>query len=160
MSIVFSSVKYCVAVALLVPCNSTACMLFVFYRWAIVKDKVIYQRMSTYLTLNAMGVSRDSQLRTLKLLKAVLEGGGREIFEFGHETMKKRWEKLNRAISLSKRFSLQEIVPKYCTYFQKIRGVSPGNSKPDGKCFENRPFTLCSIYITMSKIASTISNTL
>uniref|UniRef100_A0A2K2AJ76 Alliinase C-terminal domain-containing protein n=1 Tax=Populus trichocarpa TaxID=3694 RepID=A0A2K2AJ76_POPTR len=81
--------------------------------------------MSTYLTLNAMGVSRDSQLRTLKLLKAVLEGGGREIFEFGHETMKKRWEKLNRAISLSKRFSLQEIVPKYCTYFQKIRGVSP-----------------------------------
>ncbi|KAJ6352545.1 hypothetical protein OIU76_001724 [Salix suchowensis] len=95
------------------------------FGWAIVKDEAIYQRMSTYLALNTMGVSRDSQLRSLKLLKAVLAGGGRDIFEFGHETMKKRWEKLNKVISMSKRFSLQKLAPKYCTYFQKISGVSP-----------------------------------
>ncbi|KAG5246086.1 tryptophan aminotransferase-related protein [Salix suchowensis] len=66
----------------------------------------------TYLALNTMGVSRDSQLRSLKLLKAVLAGGGRDIFEFGHETMKKRWEKLNKVISMSKRFSLQKTCPQ------------------------------------------------
>ncbi|KAG6784009.1 hypothetical protein POTOM_009691 [Populus tomentosa] len=95
------------------------------FGWAIIKDKDIYQRMLTYLTLNTLGVSRDSQLRALKLLKVVLATGGREIFEFGHETMRKRWEKLNKVISTSKRFSLQKIMPRYCTYFQQIRGASP-----------------------------------
>lgn len=124
-----------------------ACLLFVLYRWAIIKDKDIYQRMLTYLTLNTLGVSKDSQLRALKLLKVVLATGGREIFEFGHETMRKRWEKLNKVISTSKRFSLQKITPKYCTYFQQIRGASPGNSPPNKRdVFEYRVFTLCFMY--------------
>ncbi|KAJ6685195.1 TRYPTOPHAN AMINOTRANSFERASE-RELATED PROTEIN 3 [Salix purpurea] len=95
------------------------------FGWAIIKDKVIYQRMVTYIGLNTMGVSRDSQLRALKLIKVVLATGGRGIFEFGHETMRKRWEKMNKLISTSKRFSLQKLMPKYCNYFQKIRGASP-----------------------------------
>ncbi|CAK7346733.1 unnamed protein product [Dovyalis caffra] len=111
------------------------------FGWAIIKDEVIYQRMLTFLQLNTMGVSRDTQLRTLKLLKVVLAGGGRDLFEFGHETMRKRWEKLNKVISMSKRFSLQKIAPKYCIYFQKIRGVSPAygwlkcEKEEDKNCF-------------------------
>ncbi|KAF2297512.1 hypothetical protein GH714_024815 [Hevea brasiliensis] len=94
------------------------------FGWAVLKDEAIYQRMQSYLTLNTMGVSRESQLRTLQLLKVVLQGG-KDMFEFGHETMKKRWEILNNTISMSKRFSLQKIESHYCTFFQKVREASP-----------------------------------
>lgn len=96
------------------------------FGWAVIKDEALYQRMVTFLGLNTMGVSRDTQLRVLKILKVVLnEGGGREIFQFGYSTMEDRWEKLSKTLSKSKRFSVQEIEPQYCTFFQKIRGPSP-----------------------------------
>lgn len=73
-----------------------------------------------------MGVSRDTQLRTLKLLKVVTKGGARALFEFGHDTMSKRWNQLRNTLSFSKRFSLQKIVPQYCMFSHKIRDASPG----------------------------------
>ena len=101
--------------------------LLFLYRWALIKDEAVYQRMSTYVKLNCLGISRDAQLRAYKLLKVVMEGSGREIFEFGHATMKNRWEKLSSALSVSKRFSIQDIAPQYCTFFQTVRAASPGD---------------------------------
>ncbi|GLT65408.1 hypothetical protein SLA2020_378440 [Shorea laevis] len=95
------------------------------FGWAIIKDEAVYERMTTYLSLNTFGVSRDSQLRALKLLKVVLRDGGREIFKFGFQTMRDRWEKMSNTIFTSKRFSLQKLEPQYCTFFQKVRGPSP-----------------------------------
>ncbi|KAL6311300.1 hypothetical protein AAG906_000897 [Vitis piasezkii] len=95
------------------------------FGWALIKDEAVYQRMSTYVKLNCLGISRDAQLRAYKLLKVVMEGSGREIFEFGHATMKNRWEKLSSALSVSKRFSIQDIAPQYCTFFQTVRAASP-----------------------------------
>lgn len=75
-----------------------------------------------------MGVSHDTQLRALKLLKVVLQGGGGggEIFGYGYQVMRDRWMKLSKVLSTSKRISLQKLAPQYCTYFRKIRGPSPG----------------------------------
>ncbi|XP_058188826.1 tryptophan aminotransferase-related protein 3-like isoform X1 [Rhododendron vialii] len=96
------------------------------FGWAVVKDEAVYQRIVWYMILSEMGVSRDAQLRALKLLKVVLEEGeGNEIFEFAYQTMRKRWERLSRVISMSNRFSIQEIPPQFCTFFQKVRGPSP-----------------------------------
>ncbi|KAJ4850239.1 hypothetical protein Tsubulata_008170 [Turnera subulata] len=112
------------------------------FGWSLIKDEVIYQRMIYYMTLSSMGVSRDSQLRVLKLLKVVLDKGGRDIFEFGHHTMRGRWQKLSNIISMSKRFSLQKIPPKYCNFFKKNREASPAYAwlkcerKEDKDCFE------------------------
>lgn len=105
-------------------------LLFLWFcRWAVVKDEAVYQRIVLYMTLSEMGVSRDAQLRALKLLKVVLEEGeGNEIFEFAYQTMRKRWERLGQVISMSNRFSIQEIPPQFCTFFQKVRGPSPGDS--------------------------------
>ncbi|GLT65407.1 hypothetical protein SLA2020_378430 [Shorea laevis] len=96
------------------------------FGWAIIKDKAVYERMTTYMDLNTIGVSRDSQLRALKLLKVVLKDGGRGIFEFGFQTMRDRWEQLRNTLFKSERFSLQKFdEPQYCTFFQKVRGTSP-----------------------------------
>ncbi|KAG9147362.1 hypothetical protein Leryth_019517 [Lithospermum erythrorhizon] len=94
--------------------------------WAFVKSEKIYELMSYYIGYGEMSVSKDTQLRALKLLKVILaEGNGRDIFDFGYETMKGRWEKLSEIVSLSNRFTLQEIPPQYCTFYEKIQGPSP-----------------------------------
>ncbi|KAK9943745.1 hypothetical protein M0R45_009343 [Rubus argutus] len=93
--------------------------------WAVIKDESVYQRMLQHTVTSNLGVSRDTQLRALKLLNVVAQGRGKEIFEFGYNTMRKRWEGLNKAMSVSNRFSLQKNEPQYCTFSQKIRGPSP-----------------------------------
>ncbi|KAL0408392.1 UNVERIFIED_CONTAM: Tryptophan aminotransferase-related protein 3 [Sesamum radiatum] len=96
-----------------------------FYRWAIVKDKDIYENMLKYKSLADSGTSKDTQLRALKLIKVVLEDGGRGIFNFAYKTMRGRWTKLKHVLSLSKRFKLQEIPPAFCNYSRTVRGASP-----------------------------------
>lgn len=96
------------------------------FSWAIIKDEAVYNRMVDYISKSVIGVSRDTQLRALQLIKVTLEGNGREIFEFAYGTMRQRWEKLSQVLSKSKRFSLQQIPPLYCTFFQRVRGPSPG----------------------------------
>ncbi|KAI3971536.1 hypothetical protein MKW92_003261 [Papaver armeniacum] len=111
------------------------------FGWALLKDQGVYERFLDYMTLNSFGVSRDTQLRTLKLLKVVL-GTGKELFEFGHGTTRTRWESLNKVVSASKRFSLQKLIPRYCTYFQNITVPSPAyawvkcEKEEDENCYE------------------------
>nr|XP_027090819.1 tryptophan aminotransferase-related protein 4-like [Coffea arabica] len=95
------------------------------FGWAVIKDKDVYEGMSAYISLAEMGLSRDTQLRALKLLKALLEDDGKEIFYFGYRRMMDRWKRLNQVISLSKHFSLQEISPQYCNYLDRVREPSP-----------------------------------
>ncbi|PSS19523.1 Tryptophan aminotransferase-related protein [Actinidia chinensis var. chinensis] len=95
------------------------------FGWALVKDEIVYERMATYVDVNSFSVSHDTQLVALKLLKTVLEGKGREIFDFAFGTMRNRWETLSEALSVSNRFSIQEIEPRYCTFFNQVRGPSP-----------------------------------
>ena len=83
--------------------------------------------MLTYLDMNTMGVSREAQLRALKLLNVVLEEDDeKDIFKFAYSTMRNRWIKLKETISESKRFSLQKLSPQYCTFFKRERDPSPG----------------------------------
>ncbi|KAL6311298.1 hypothetical protein AAG906_000873 [Vitis piasezkii] len=83
------------------------------FGWALVKEKDVFEAMTTYMSRNTEGVSRDSQLRW------------KEIFEFSSKTMKDRWDQLNETLSVSKHFSLQEIAPQHCTFFQQVRTPSP-----------------------------------
>lgn len=95
------------------------------FGWALVKDEAVYKTMFTYTYDNTFGVSKDTQLRALKLIKVALEDNGRSIFEFGHGTMRKRWERLTQILSLSNRFTIQEIAPQFCTFFHRVREPSP-----------------------------------
>lgn len=106
---------------LIPPLNLFVC------RWAVVKDEEVYQRMLTHVSLNTIGISREAQLRALQLVKVALQGNGKEIFKFGYKTLSSRWEKLNETLSVSSRFSLQKLGAQYCSFFQAVRGPSPGN---------------------------------
>ncbi|KAG9456855.1 hypothetical protein H6P81_001363 [Aristolochia fimbriata] len=98
------------------------------FGWALIKDKDVYQRIGNYVQLATLGVSRDTQLRALRLIRAALERDeGRELFEFGYKTLRKRWDKLGAAFAnYSDRFSLQKIPPRNCSYFGELRPPSPG----------------------------------
>ncbi|XP_027359298.1 tryptophan aminotransferase-related protein 4-like [Abrus precatorius] len=112
------------------------------FGWAIIKNETVYQKMLTYLDLNTMGISREAQLRALKLLDVVIEGDGREIFQFAYRTMSDRWRRLKQILSKSKRFSLQKLSPQYCTYFKRTRDLSPAYAwlkcerQEDKNCYE------------------------
>ncbi|XAR62243.1 hypothetical protein NMG60_11016930 [Bertholletia excelsa] len=93
------------------------------FGWALIKDESVYQRMMEYTERLSFGISHDTQLVALKLLKVILQGG--DIFDFGYTTTRKRWEILSQALSVSKRFSIQQIEPMYCNFFQQVRGPSP-----------------------------------
>lgn len=97
------------------------------FGWAVIKDEGVYERTANYLSLNTMGVSRDTHLRVLKLIKVMIaeKGGKGDIFEFGYRTLKARWSKLNDLVSSSSRFSLQQHSARYCNYFRTIRDPSP-----------------------------------
>ncbi|KAL3617738.1 hypothetical protein CASFOL_038059 [Castilleja foliolosa] len=90
--------------------------------WALVKDRQAYENMLHYVGLAEMGISRDTRLRALQILK----GDVKQIFQFAYKTMSDRWDKLNDVISSSlNRFSIQEISPRFCNFFEQIRGPSP-----------------------------------
>ncbi|KAL8506776.1 hypothetical protein ACS0TY_017608 [Phlomoides rotata] len=93
--------------------------------WALVKDKTTYDNMVNYMEIASLGTSRETQLRALQLFNTILRTNGTEIFDFAYNTMRRRWNLLNEIISPSKRFSLQKIPPRFCTYFEKVRGASP-----------------------------------
>ncbi|TKY45999.1 Tryptophan aminotransferase-related protein 4 [Spatholobus suberectus] len=110
------------------------------FGWAIIKDEAVYKRMLTYMDLSTYGVSRETQLRVLKLLKVVLSGNGRAIYEFGYNTMKNRWTRLSKVLAQSKRFSTQNLKPQYCSFSQQIRTPYPAFAwlKCETSILENR----------------------
>ncbi|KAG8377280.1 hypothetical protein BUALT_Bualt08G0015200 [Buddleja alternifolia] len=95
------------------------------FGWAFVKDKEVYENMKSYISQAEMGISREAQLRALKLMKAILHGNGTEIFNYAYKKMSDRWKNLSEIISLSKRFTIQELPTQFCNFFQKVRGPSP-----------------------------------
>ncbi|XP_060170836.1 tryptophan aminotransferase-related protein 4-like [Lycium barbarum] len=112
------------------------------FGWAIVKDVNVYRRMVEFIDLAEMGTSKDAQLRALTLLKVVAEGDGKQLFNFAHQILMDRWEKLSQMFSLSKRFSLQRIPTQHCIFVERAREPSPAYAwvkckrKEDKNCTE------------------------
>ncbi|MED6132646.1 hypothetical protein PIB30_020982 [Stylosanthes scabra] len=48
------------------------------FGWAIVKDEGVFKKMEEYIQINTMGISREAQLRALKLLSVVLDGNAKQ----------------------------------------------------------------------------------
>ncbi|XP_040381531.1 LOW QUALITY PROTEIN: tryptophan aminotransferase-related protein 4-like [Oryza brachyantha] len=97
------------------------------FGWALVRDENVAKRAISYSRQSTYGVSRDTQLRMLKILKVIMANlqGKDDIFAFGYDVMVSRWRTLNAVVSRSTRITLQKIRPQYCPYFKKTKEPSP-----------------------------------
>ncbi|KAH7550504.1 hypothetical protein JRO89_XS13G0204800 [Xanthoceras sorbifolium] len=90
--------------------------------WALVKDTEVAKKMTKYIELNTIGVSKDSQLRAAKVLKVLSNScepnssEGECFFEFNHRQMATRWKQLRMAVQKSGLFSVPEFPPQFCTF--------------------------------------------
>ncbi|GMN45977.1 hypothetical protein TIFTF001_015155 [Ficus carica] len=92
--------------------------------WALVKDLEVAKRMTKFIELSTIGVSKDSQLRAAKVLEAVADSceqaGSSEFsesfFEVSYRLMTERWQHLRDAVNTSGRFGLPEFTPAFCHF--------------------------------------------
>ncbi|KAM0063079.1 putative alliinase, pyridoxal phosphate-dependent transferase, major domain-containing protein [Helianthus debilis subsp. tardiflorus] len=78
-----------------------------------------------YIYLANAGISKDTQLRVLKLLKVAMKADGKPFFEFAYNQMSDRWNRLTSVFSKSTRFSIQPRHPLHCNFFHQTRQPSP-----------------------------------
>nr|CCF55441.1 hypothetical protein [Brachypodium sylvaticum] len=104
--------------------------------WALVKDREVAKRMTKFVELNTIGVSKDSQLRAAKVLSAVSDGyddmgsGARHrhrhrLFDFGRRKMVERWAMLRAAVAASGIFSLPEETSGHCNFTNDAAANNP-----------------------------------
>ncbi|GMH31453.1 hypothetical protein Nepgr_033296 [Nepenthes gracilis] len=101
--------------------------------WALVKDKEVAKKMTKFIELSSIGVSKDSQLRAAKILQAISDStelaGDSEIsknfFEFSYNIMADRWKQLREAVKQSELFSLPEFPSAYCKFSNRSFRTQP-----------------------------------
>ncbi|KAK9684764.1 hypothetical protein RND81_10G230500 [Saponaria officinalis] len=101
--------------------------------WALVKDKEVAKKMTKFIELSSIGVSKDSQVRAAKILQAVSDscnatGDFRKkenFFEISHQLIADRWKQLRNAVNKNKMFSIQEFPPAFCTYTTRTFTTQP-----------------------------------
>ena len=98
------------------------------------KDRDVAKKMTKFIELNTIGVSKDSQLRAAKVLRAVsdayeLSGAGEEhrrLFDYGRRKMAERWSMLREAAAASGIFSLPDETSGYCNFTEDMASTNPG----------------------------------
>lgn len=89
--------------------------------------------MTKFIELNTIGVSKDSQLRAAKVLKAVSDSceqetslEGESFFKYSYEIMVQRWKQLRAAVEGNGLFTLPKFSPAFCTFFSQETEPLPG----------------------------------
>ncbi|KAJ1377430.1 Pyridoxal phosphate-dependent transferase, major domain [Sesbania bispinosa] len=92
--------------------------------WALVKDQEVAKKMTKFIELSTIGVSKDSQLRAAKVLKTVSDSceqenfhDGESFFKYSYKIMEQRWKLLRAAVEGGGLFSLPKFSPSFCTFF-------------------------------------------
>ncbi|PWZ33434.1 Tryptophan aminotransferase-related protein 2 [Zea mays] len=102
--------------------------------WALVKDTEVAKKMTKFMELTTIGVSKDSQLRAAKILGAICNGyeqlpsAGQtrsHLFHFARDKMAARWTRLRAAVAASDIFTLPDELSEYCGFFKKTITANP-----------------------------------
>ncbi|XP_058195660.1 L-tryptophan--pyruvate aminotransferase 1-like [Rhododendron vialii] len=92
--------------------------------WALVKDEDVAKKMTEFISINTIGVSKESQIRAAKVLGHVSESclnpGPENFFEFGQILMAERWAKLRQVVAQSGMFSLPHYPKQHCLFTGKF----------------------------------------
>lgn len=103
-------------------------------RWALVKDREVAKRMTKFIELNTIGVSKDSQVRAAKIMKVVSDGyelpvadpSSARLFDYGRRILARRWERLREVAKKTGMFSLPEYQTDSCNFAGERTSASPG----------------------------------
>ncbi|KAK3037545.1 hypothetical protein RJ639_030353 [Escallonia herrerae] len=101
--------------------------------WALIRDREIAKKMTKFIEINTIGVSKDSQLRAAKVLQAVSDSYDRDgipkeskaFFEYGYNLMAERWRNLRAAVNMSGLFSLPDFPVEVCTFSRRAFEPQP-----------------------------------
>lgn len=95
--------------------------------WALVKDREVAKKMTTFIEINTIGVSKDSQIRAAKILQAVSDScdGDESFFDYSYKLMEKRWKKIREAVDKTELFSLPDFPPEICSFSGRSFGQLP-----------------------------------
>ncbi|KAL9243123.1 hypothetical protein vseg_017051 [Gypsophila vaccaria] len=101
--------------------------------WALVKDKEVAKRMTKFIELSSIGVSKDSQLRAAKLLQTVSDSREHssdykkrdDFFEISYHLVANRWKQLREAVNQSRMFTTPEFPLGFCKYTSRTFRTQP-----------------------------------
>ncbi|CAH9119966.1 unnamed protein product [Cuscuta epithymum] len=93
--------------------------------WALVKDEKVAKRMTKFMEIVSIGVSKESQIRAAKIMNAISDGyedkekynnNKLPFFKYGYEELGRRWGKLRAAVNNGKVFSLPNFPIGKCNF--------------------------------------------
>ncbi|XP_020269768.1 tryptophan aminotransferase-related protein 2-like [Asparagus officinalis] len=100
--------------------------------WALVKDREVAKRMTKFIELNTIGVSKDSQVRAAQILKVVSDGyelpvtdPAARLFDYGRRILGYRWERLREVAKTTGMFSLPEYESDHCNFIGQQTSANP-----------------------------------
>ncbi|KAL8217534.1 hypothetical protein R6Q57_020907 [Mikania cordata] len=100
--------------------------------WALVKDGEIARKMTTFIEINTIGVSKDSQIRAAKILQAISDScdhanqtNADTFFDYSYKLMAQRWKQIREAVNKTKLFSLPNFPPETCSFSGRNFGQLP-----------------------------------
>ncbi|EOA37442.1 hypothetical protein CARUB_v10011523mg [Capsella rubella] len=96
--------------------------------WALVKDIDVAKKMVQYLTVNSIGVSKESQIRATKILNELTKTcrtQSESFFEYGYEKMNSRWERLREVVDSGDAFTIPNHPQAFCNFFGKTISSAP-----------------------------------
>lgn len=104
--------------------------------WALVKDDEVARKMTKFIEMNTIGVSKDSQIRAARILSVVrnshdnskiVHSVEESFFHYARRTMTERWDRLNEAIKSSNgAFILADFPSQHCNFSDEIIESHPG----------------------------------
>ncbi|KAF7848347.1 hypothetical protein BT93_L2077 [Corymbia citriodora subsp. variegata] len=101
--------------------------------WAIVKDKEVAAKMTKFMEVTTIGVSRESQLRAAKLLGIICDDcqafstntKSQNFFDDSKRLLTERWDKLHEVVKRSETFSLAKFPKDYCLFSDRFYETHP-----------------------------------
>ncbi|EPS60597.1 hypothetical protein M569_14205, partial [Genlisea aurea] len=125
--------------------------------WAVVKDPEIARKMTEFIILNTIGVSKDSQHRAAKIIQVICDTHERRsdfrgvdpFFDHSFNSMARRWRQLRNAVEDSNLFTLPEFPRATCTFSGRSFSTQPAFAwvKCEAKNVDN-----CERFLKQNKI--------
>ncbi|CAN4099286.1 unnamed protein product [Withania somnifera] len=101
--------------------------------WALVKDEEVAKKMTKFIEISSIGVSKDSQLRAAKILDVIADtyehtekfDKATPFFHYVNNEMAKRWRHLRSAVNKGQTFSLPDFPVEKCNFGGQRFGTQP-----------------------------------